>query len=74
VVTVNVYVSSGFRDCPQYGFLALNTLVSLLPRAESWKYVGSSDAFELGLSDTDVKDLLNSGFGAREAGGGHSIR
>ena len=73
-MTVNVYVSSGFRDCPQYGFLAPNTPVSLLPRSESWRYVGSADAFDLGLSDTDVKDLLHSGFAKREARGGHSIR
>jgi hypothetical protein len=73
-MTVNVYVSSGFRGCPQYGFLATNTPVSLLPRAESWKYVRSADAVELSLSDTDVKDLLRSGFKAREVGGSYSIR
>jgi hypothetical protein len=67
-MTVSVYVSSGIR--PQYGFLAPNTPVSLLPPAGSWKFVGSADAFELGLSDKDVEALLDLGFGAREAGGG----
>ena len=73
-MTLNVYVSSGFRGSPRYGFLAPNTPVSLLPRAESWKYLRSAEALELGLSDADVQDLLRSGFGTRDAGGGHSIR
>ncbi len=73
-MTVNVYVSSGFRRGRQYGFLAPNAPVSLLPRAESWKYVRSAEALELGLSDADVQDLLRAGFGTRDAGGGHSIR
>ena len=68
-MTVSVYVS-----CSQYGFLAPNTPASLLPRTESWKYIGSADTSDLGLSDRDVNDLLHSGFGAREAEEGHSIR
>ncbi len=73
-MTINVYVSSGFRGSPRYGFLAPNTPVSLLPRTESWKYVRSADAMELGLCDADVEQLLRSGFGTREAGSGRSTR
>ena len=73
-MTINVYVSSGFRGSPRYAYLAPNTPVSLLPRTESWKYVRSADAEELGLCDADVEHLRRSGFGLREAGGGHSIR
>jgi hypothetical protein len=73
-MTINVYVSSGFRGSPRYGFLAPNTPVSLLPRTESWRYLRSADALELGLCDTDVAHLLRSGFGVREAGTGQSIR
>ena len=68
-MTVSVYVS-----CSQYGFLAPNTPASLLPRTESWKYVGSADTSDLGPSDRDVNELSHSGFGAREAEEGHSIR
>jgi hypothetical protein len=71
---VNVYVSAGFRGCPQYAFLAPDSPASLLPRAESWKFVRSADPSDLGLSDTDVERLLHSGFGARDARGGYSIR
>jgi hypothetical protein len=73
-MTVNVYVSSGFRGSPRLGFLAPNTPVSLLPRAETWRYVRSADAFELGLSDTDVKQLQRSGYWARDLENGHSNR
>jgi hypothetical protein len=73
-MTINVYVSSGFRGSPRYGFLAPNAPVSLLPRTESWKYVRSAEAMELGLCDADVANLLRAGFGTREAGSGHSIR
>ena len=68
-MTVSVYVS-----CSQYGFLAPNTPASLLPRTESWKYIGSADTSDLGLSDGDVKDLLRSCFEAGDAEEGHSIR
>lgn len=68
-MTVSVYVS-----CSQYGFLAPNTPASLLPRTESWKYIGSADTADLGLSDGDVNELSHRGFGAREAEEGHSIR
>jgi hypothetical protein len=73
-MTVTVYVSSGLCGCPEYGFLAPNAPLSLLPRTESWKHVGSADAFELGLSDTEVKGLIQWGFGTRKAAGGYSIR
>ena len=68
-MTVSVYVS-----CSQYGFLAPNAPASLLPRTERWKYVGSADTSDLGLSDRDVNELSHSAFGAREAEEGHSIR
>lgn len=68
-MTVSVYVSGS-----QYGFLAPNAPVSLLPRTEIWKYLGSADTSDLGFSDGDVNDLSHSGFGAREAEEGHSIR
>jgi hypothetical protein len=74
VMTINVYLSTGFRESPRYGFLAPNTPVSILPRNESWKYVRSADAAELGLCDADVEHLQRSGFGTREAGSGRSIR
>ena len=67
-MTVNVHVSSGFRDSPKLGFLAPNTPVSFLPRPETWEYVRSADAFELGLSETDVEQLRQSGFRARDLG------
>jgi len=73
-MTINVYVSSGFRGSPRYAYLAPNRPISLLPRTESWKYVRSADAEELGLCDADVEQLRRAGFGLREAGGGHSIR
>ncbi len=73
-MTVNVHVSSGFRGSPKLGLLAPNTPVSLLPRAETWRYVRSADAFELGLSETDVKQLRRSGFWERDLGNGHSNR
>jgi hypothetical protein len=68
-MTVSVYVS-----CSQYAFLAPNAPASLLPRTEIWKYVGSADTSDLGLSDGDVNKLSHSGFGAREAEGRYSIR
>ncbi len=73
-MTINVYVSSGFRGSPQYGFLAPNVPVSILPRTESWKYVRSADARDLGLCDADMERLLRSGFETREAGSGRPIR
>ncbi len=73
-VTVNVYVSSGFRGARKLGLLAPNSPVSLLPRAESWKYVRSADAFELGLSEADVMELRRSGFWARELESGRLNR
>jgi len=73
-MTVNVYVSSGFRDSPKLGLLAPRTPVWLLPRPETWKYFRSADPFERGLSETDVKQLQRSGFWARELGNGHSNR
>ena len=68
-MTINVYVSSGFRGSPRYAYLAPNTPISLLPRTESWKYVRSAEARELGLSDTDMADLLRAGFGTRDTAG-----
>ncbi len=73
-MTVNVYVSAGFRGPPRLGLLAPNTPVSLLPRAETWRYVRSADALELGLSDTDVEQLQRSGFWARDLERGHAYR
>ncbi len=73
-MTVNVYVSSGFRGSRRLGLLAPNTPVSLLPRAESWKYVRSADVFELGLSETDVSELQRAGFWERELGSGPPTR
>jgi hypothetical protein len=73
-VTVNVYVSSGFRGSPRLGVLAPNTPVSLLPRTDSWKYVRSTDAFQLGLSETDVTELHRSGFWTRDLDSGHPNR
>lgn len=73
-MTVNVHVSLGFRDSPKLGFLAPNTPVSLLPRPETWKYIRSADAVELGLSETDVQQRRQSGFWARDLGNGLSIR
>ena len=74
VMTINVYVSSGFRGSPRFGFLAPNTPATILPRTESWKYVRSADAEELGLCDADLDQLRRSGFGMREAGSGRPIR
>lgn len=74
LVMVNVYASSGFRGSRKLGLLAPNTPVSLLPRAESWKYVRSADAFELGLSEWDVAELRRSGFWARELESGRLNR
>jgi hypothetical protein len=73
-MTVSVYVSLGLRGCPEYFFLAPDVPVSILPRAAGWKHVGSADAFELGLSDAEVEDLIQWGFGTRGAADGHSIR
>jgi len=73
-MTVNVYVSAGFRGSPRVGLLAPNTPVSFLPRAETWRYVRSADAFDLGLSATDVEQLQRSGFWARDLESGHANR
>jgi hypothetical protein len=73
-VTLNVYVSSGSRCSPRYGFLAPNTPMSLLPRTESWKFVRSADALDLGLSETDVEQLLRRGCWERNIADGHWIR
>jgi hypothetical protein len=48
--------------------------MSLLPRTETWKYVRSADAIDLGLSETDVEQLLHSGFWTRDIADGHWIR
>ncbi len=73
-MTVNVYMSAGFRGSPRLGLLVPDTPVSLLPRAETWRYVRSADASELGLSDTDVEQLQRSGFWARDLQSGHANR
>ena len=73
-MTLNVYVSSGFRGSPRYGLLIPNTPMSLLPRTETWKYVRSADAIDLGLSETDVEQLQHSGFWTRDIADGHWIR
>lgn len=73
-MTLNVYVSSGFRGSPRYGLLKPNSPMSLLPRTETWKYVRSADAIDLSLSETDVEQLLHSGFWARDIAGGPWIR
>lgn len=70
-MTLNVYVSSGFRGSPRYGLLKPNAPMSLLPRNETWKYVRSADATDLGLTDTDVEQLLLAGFWERDIAGGH---
>jgi hypothetical protein len=73
-MTLNVYVSSGFRGSPRYGLLTPNTPMSLLPRTESWRYVRSAQAIDLGLSETDVEQLLHSGFWTRDIADRHWIR
>jgi hypothetical protein len=73
-VTVDVYVSSGNPGSPRLGLLVPNTPVSLLPRVEIWRRVGSADPFELSLSETDLTQLQSSGFWARELGAAQSIR
>jgi hypothetical protein len=73
-MTLNVYVSSGTRGSPRYGLLPPNTPMSLLPRTESWKYVRSAEALDLGLSETDCEQLLRRGFWERDIADGHWIR
>ena len=73
-MTLNVYLSSGSRGSPRYGLLTLSAPISLLPRTESWKYVRSADAADLGLSETDVEQLQQNGFWTRDIAGGHWIR
>lgn len=73
-MTLNVYVSSGFRGPRRYGFLTPNTPTTLLPRTETWKYVRSAEALDLGLSDWDVEQLRQRGFWERDIAGSSSLR
>jgi hypothetical protein len=73
-MTLNVYVSSGFRGSLRFGLLTPNAPMSFLPRTENWKYVRSADSLDLGLSETDVDELLHRGFFEREVADGHWIR
>lgn len=70
-MTLNVYVSSGSRGSPRYGLLKPDAPMSLLPRTETWKYVRSADALDLGLSETDIEQLLHRGFWERDIADGH---
>lgn len=73
-MTVDVYVSSGYRGSPKLGLLVPNAPVTHLPRVGSWRHVGSADPFELNLSETDLTQLQHTGFWARDLGAAHSDR
>lgn len=65
---VNLYVSDGFRRQRQYGFLALETSPSLLPRDESWTYMRSGETSEFGLPETVEEEIRRNGYWARGLG------
>jgi hypothetical protein len=48
--------------------------MSFLPRTENWKYLRSADSPDLGLSETDVEELLHRGFLERDVANCHWIR
>ena len=73
-MTLNVYVSSGFRGSLRFGLLTPNSPMSFLPRTENWKYLRSADSPDLGLSETDVEELLHRGFLERDVANCHWIR
>ena len=73
-MTLNVYVSSGSRGSRRYGLLKPDAPMSLLPRTETWKYVRSAEALDLGLSEMDVEQLQHSGFWTRDIADAHWIR
>jgi len=59
---VDIYVSERLR--PRYGFLPRNQPVSLLPKGESWRFVGSADTAEFHLPEAVEEHIERRGFWA----------
>ena len=59
---VDIYVSERLK--PRYGFLPTMQPVSLLPKGESWRFVGSADTLDFHLPEAVEEHIERRGFWA----------